>query len=249
MATAMETDNQNDDDEKNKSNSLDSETIDFNSDYVQIQLAELDILKPARSGYMLFAKLNRDKIGDCGAVSEQSKKIASLWNVLNDEQKEEWNLKVGKQKEKYEQYLDNNPEKKKLLQLYIQHKKLQKSNTHISFPLGTIKRIILRDPDIKRISKESLVLITESTQLFIDSMVKNISNSMTHKTINKKDFIKTLHNQTQYMFVRHVFKENNNNTNNNNNNNKKNSSNEPPKKKPKKNNNGSTITQLFNQKK
>eukprot|EP00483_Globobulimina_turgida_P000759 UN00759 len=187
-----------------------SNDIDLNSQYAQLQLAELDAMKPARSGYMLFAKSNRKQVGQCGAVSEQSKRIAALWNALGDEERKEWNNKVADAKRKYEEFLDNNPEKKKLLLLQQENKRLNKSKTAISFPLGTIKKIVLKDPDIKRISKESLVLITQSTQLFIDELVKKINEQQTAKTLTENDFINTLHSNSKYMFIRHVFKKNKN---------------------------------------
>ena len=74
MASALNTDeiqNEINDDEKSgadeiRDNSMD---IDMTSESIQAQLAELDAMKPARSGYMLFAQSNRKNIGQCGAVS------------------------------------------------------------------------------------------------------------------------------------------------------------------------------------
>eukprot|EP01083_Nonionella_stella_P157335 510732_1 len=235
--------------------SVDSVAIDLNSEDAKSQLAEIESMKPSRSGYMLFGKEHRKQIGACGSVSEQSKRISALWNALNDDEKQEWTRKVNEEKEKWQQYLSDNPLKKRLLDQYLEHKKANKNKANISFQNGTIKKMILRDPDIKRISKEAVIVINNATKLFIQHLVNKINNEETNlrssKTLSENDFINTIHSNSQYMFLRHEVDKNKSRsvsgrkrkaTDSNCN------TNEPPKKKAKHNNNGNTITQFFNQK-
>lgn len=206
--------------------------IDLDSEYARSALADLDSRKPARSGYMLFASEQRKITGTSGPVagiyipsnihkisnisdhgfSEQSKRISTAWNSLTDLERTEWNKKVETQKKEYDEYLAANPEKAQILKLQQESKKAKKDNANVSFPLATIKKIILRDPDIKRISKESLVLIGHCTNLFIADLAKRISEDETErrgsKTMTEKDMVETLHSNSKYMFIRHVFKKN-----------------------------------------
>ena len=235
--------------------------IDFESEEIKCLLLDLESRKPARSGYMLFASSVRSSIGGCGTVSEQSKQISSRWNGLNDKEKNEWNLKVEKSKKEYNEYLNNNPNLKKLLLIQAQLKKKENllkngGSSFNSFPLATIKKLILKDPDIQRLSKESLLLISECTSLFIKDLVNKtfdeqmIPNKV--KTLSENHLINTFHQNSKYMFIRHVFKKNKNQIlgfNANKNKNKQQQA--SPTKKIKHNanvNNGNTITQFFKQK-
>ena len=252
---AMETDstmknmsnNQDNDDQKSmksSTNNLSSMNSTTNSVDSSLNGIDIDIIKPARSGYMLFAKENRSKVIGCGAVSEQSRKISALWNALSDIEKEKYNKKVAEDKKNYELYLENNPEIKQLILNREKKRKESRNNNNSSFALGTIKKIILKDPDIKRISKESVLLITNSTELFIKDLIKNINLKYNQsKLISYQHFIDTLHSNQKYMFQRHVFKKNKNNHNN---------INQPPPKKKQRmnndnNNNNNKITNFFHE--
>ena len=186
---------------------------------------------------------------------EQSKRISASWNGLSDKGREEWNDKVAKAKKEYEQYLEDNPEIKKLLLLQQENKKRNKSNGDISFPLGTIKKIILKDPDVNRISKESIVLINHATKLFIEKVVNQTNDEQMilrgAKTLTEKDMVNLLHSSGKYMFLRHVFKKDKNTILGVKRKSNHNGNTEPPKKKMKHNanvNNGNTITQFFEKK-
>mmetsp|Transcript_35647 Transcript_35647/g.58455 ORF Transcript_35647/g.58455 Transcript_35647/m.58455 type:complete len:273 (+) Transcript_35647:55-873(+) len=179
---------------------------------IQQQLAELEALKPARSGYMFFAQLHRKESGSFGAVAEQSKRISAAWNALSESEKEEWNHKVESARLAYEQYLEQHPELHRILHLQEEEKRNAKNKSNTSFPLVTIKKLVLKNEDIGRISKEALTLINHSARLFIEDVVKQCSEQQTlarkSKTMTEQDFINTIHADSKYMFLRHVFKKN-----------------------------------------
>merc|ERR1712129_444644 len=203
----------NDDDTKTDATDQ-ATTIDLESADVQAKLAEIHSHKPARSGYMLFATEQRKSDNKGGPIAEQSKRISSAWNALSETEHAEWNKKVDDQKKAYEDFLTANPEMQRILAAEEQSKKDKKKNQNISFPLATVKKIVLRDPDISRISKEAVVLINHCTAMLIQYLAKRVNEDETErrgsKTITEKDCVETMHSNSKYMFIRHVFKKNKN---------------------------------------
>mmetsp|Transcript_26870 Transcript_26870/g.32715 ORF Transcript_26870/g.32715 Transcript_26870/m.32715 type:complete len:215 (-) Transcript_26870:119-763(-) len=169
-----------------------------------------DIKKaPPKSGYMLFAsemRANPDNIK--GTIAEQSKLISMKWNELNDDNKNIYKQKCIQLNNEYKKYLDNNPEIKELLN----KKKLNKINKNkATLPLNRIKKIYERDPDIKRVSKESQLLMQQATEMFIHALADSCSKETINngrKTISGKDFINAIHQDRKYLFLRHVFPKN-----------------------------------------
>jgi len=185
--------------------------IDFNSNAVQSQLAEIESHKPPRSGYMLFAKENRHLIAaeSCG-VAEQAKKLGALWSALSEQEQNDWIQKVETAKEDFERYLSEHPQHRRLLEAEKEYKKNRAKKVVI--PLATIKKIVSKDPDIGRVSKESYLLITQCAASFVEELVKTANEQHTaprkSKTLTEMDLVNTFHSNSKYMFIRHVFKKN-----------------------------------------
>ena len=139
---------------------------------------------------------------------EQAKKIGALWGELNEQQQQEWNQKVETAKQEFERFLDEHPEHKRLLEAQEELKKSKSKK--VSIPLATIKKIVTKDPDINRISKESLLMINHCASMFIQELVSTAHEQQTvprkSKTLTEMDLVNTFHSNTKYMFIRHVFK-------------------------------------------
>jgi len=185
--------------------------FDFCSKAVQSQLAEIESHKPPRSGYMLFAKENRHLIAaeSCG-VADQAKKIGALWSALSEQEQNEWIEKVETAKEDFERYLAEHPEHRRLLEAEKEYKKNKAKK--VAIPLATIKKIVSKDPDIGRVSKESYLLMNQCATLFVEELVKAANEQHTvprkSKTLTEMDVVNTFHSNNKYMFIRHVFKKN-----------------------------------------
>merc|ERR1712172_483482 len=66
-----------------------------------------------------------------------------------------------------------------------------------------------QDPDVKRISKEVLVMINHCVVLFVQRIAEATDERQTERQkargMSEKDVIKTLYSDDKYMFARHVF--------------------------------------------
>lgn len=80
-----------------------------------------------------------------------------------------------------------------------------KSGTELVFPLGRIKRIVKLDKEIKNLSKEALVAITKSTELFIASLTlktSQITGKRKGKVIKDSDLYQTVFSHEPLHFLR-----------------------------------------------
>ena len=142
--------------------------------------------------------------------SEQAKKIGALWSGLSEQERDEWNDRVETAKEEFERYLSEHPQHRRLLEAEKEHKK--RKTKAVSIPLATVKKIISKDPDINRISKEASLLINHCATMFVQELVKTAHEQETvvrkSKTMTEMDLVNTFHSNSKYMFIRHVFKKN-----------------------------------------
>ncbi|KOX71941.1 DNA polymerase epsilon subunit 4 [Melipona quadrifasciata] len=74
----------------------------------------------------------------------------------------------------------------------------------VKLPLGRIKTIIKLDPEVTMVNQEAVFLITKSTELFIDSLVKEsykYTAQMKKKTIQKRDVESAINNVDALAFL------------------------------------------------
>ena len=79
------------------------------------------------------------------------------------------------------------------------------NSTTLEFPLGRIKRIIKLDNEIKNISKEALVTITKSTELFIGYLVdktSQITKKRKGKVLKDSDLYQSIFSHEPLQFLR-----------------------------------------------
>merc|ERR1719204_1314731 len=187
-----------------------SDKIDLRSESVLSELAEVEARKPPRSGYLLFADCRRDSVSEQRlAAPEQSKLIAKLWTALDDEERDEWNEKVEVAKQEFEDYLAKHPEKRRLFELDRERQRQNQNRNNNQIPLLTLKRVIQRDPEVKRLSKEALIMINHCASLFVQRVATTAQERQPARKrgrgLSEKDVINTLYADDKYMFVRHAF--------------------------------------------
>ncbi|XP_060812740.1 DNA polymerase epsilon subunit 4 [Bombus pascuorum] len=74
----------------------------------------------------------------------------------------------------------------------------------VKLPLGRIKTIIKMDPEVNMVNQEAVFLITKSTELFIDSLIKEsykYTARMKKKTLQKRDVESAIDNVDALVFL------------------------------------------------
>ncbi|MES1920087.1 hypothetical protein MHBO_001806 [Bonamia ostreae] len=154
------------------------------------------IRKKKKSGYTLF-------IEECSNKDEKMtlKKRAEKWQALDEEEKNDWNRKAKILQKSLED------DKNSLDDLKIKQNKIFVKET--IFPLNRVKKIILSDQDVKRVNKEAILLVSKSTEKFIEYLSEKLSLLVEQKqlkTITKKDFDTLIHNDENLEFLKMVWK-------------------------------------------
>merc|ERR1712204_113487 len=122
-----------------------------------------------------------------------------------------WNGKVEAAKKAFEEFLAANPSKQRVFAFAEESRKQGKAKKKgDAIPLATLKKVVLMDPDIQRVSKETLMLINHCASLFVSSLVQRTSAEQMApsktKTMSEKHLIDAVHSDNKYLFMRHSFK-------------------------------------------
>lgn len=127
---------------------------------------------PKRSvtGYMLFATEQRQSVADELRAGEEkagvpavARILGRMWKEMPEEQRQAYKDRAAeKQKELHENDAENND----------QPEKVEDTGPPPALSLGSIKKIMIADEDVKRVSTESVQVMTKATELLISYVVE-----------------------------------------------------------------------------
>lgn len=178
---------QNQEEEEEEEEVNDEEDVDENTETEDIavdkeqteEIVEIEeksdkkVKPPKRplSNYMLFSSEMRTKLKDTmpsASIGQVQKEISKQWKELSEEQKQVYNKKAEEAKEQYEKELKGY--KDKYGDINNNNNTINDSNGNNNgtiIQLARLKRLIMIDNDIKRISKEGLKTIAFSIEEFV----------------------------------------------------------------------------------
>jgi len=100
-------------------------------------------------------------------VADVSKRIGELWNAASIDDRAPYITTAEKEKAAYSEWLE------KWGHTEASHEaNKEPSPTDLAIPVSKIRKIVKLDTEVKNLSKESLALITYSTELFVEYLAK-----------------------------------------------------------------------------
>ncbi|GMH40781.1 hypothetical protein BSKO_08685 [Bryopsis sp. KO-2023] len=126
----------------------------------------------AKSGYILFTSELRPSVtAELKAVDEKagvvavSKILGQKWKDLSTEQRDAYNARAAEEKKKAKEQHDNNNENN------VQDR-VEDAGPPPSLPISTIKKIMTTDEEVKRVSAESIQIMSKATELLLAYLVE-----------------------------------------------------------------------------
>ncbi|OQS03233.1 hypothetical protein THRCLA_04475 [Thraustotheca clavata] len=168
---------------------------------------DTNVAKP-QSAYFHFLADKRPQVkaeNPNATIGALQKILGTLWKELSAEDKEPYIQKALLDKERYakakerllERGIDIEPEKPEVA-----------SEDILLLPLARVKRIIQADPDVGKISKDALIVITKATEQFIQYLAAKGQDSAMiskRKTIKDSDLLQVIHGHGSLDWLRDDF--------------------------------------------
>ncbi|GBG32411.1 High mobility group protein [Hondaea fermentalgiana] len=145
--------------------------------------------KRPRSSYFLYLEEKRRDMAPgsalpegCKSVSDATKLWAMQWRAMSDEERKPFNERATEEKETYAREL------KAFLDAGGVQKKAKKKDERdaandrtLQIPLSVVSRIVKRDKDVGRASKDASLAIAKATELFLEFAAEQTMRFVEHK--------------------------------------------------------------------
>ena len=166
-----------------------------------------ELKKPCTAFFIYLNEMRSKIVQDNPGISfkEIPKVCSEMFKNLNTEDRAHYDKLAKLDRERYTKEVEEDKlNRKDDHEVNLQADSL-KFGTELVLPLGRIKRIIKLDSEIKNISKEALIAITKSTELFISSLTlktSQITGKRKGKVIKDSDLYQTVFSHEPLHFLR-----------------------------------------------
>ena len=146
------------------------------------------------------------------SIGEVTKQVGAQWRGLSPEEKASWNLQAAEAKKQYA--LDLQAYVKKYGAASLRDDGNAKSriysiqdlarNGDTIIPQTRVKKLVKKDPDVKNISKEALVLLTKCADMFtleMSLLTQKHASKGNHKGIRYSDVLATVRKTEKLAFM------------------------------------------------
>ncbi|CAK4693707.1 unnamed protein product [Aphanomyces euteiches] len=170
------------------------------------------LVKP-QSAYFHFLAANRAKFSEENpgvGIGPLQKLLSTRWNELTPEEKEPFVELAAADKERYRK------EEQALIEQGIDISALSNKKTSttdentLTLPLARVKRIVMTDPDVQKLSKDASLAIAKATEQFIQFLAAKSYDSASiskRKTIKDSDVLQAIHSHAMLDWLRDDFPE------------------------------------------
>lgn len=151
-------------------------------------------MKKPQSAYFIFSGERRQEIKDellkdkeTVSMGEVAKAIGSAWKSLSDEERQRYQDLAAEQKELYKKTLEeaggaNEGNEGNEAEGAVD----QTARIHSMLPLSMVKKVVMKDDEVNRITGDALKVLTEATGLFLGNLAsKSLALALGN---NKKNF-------------------------------------------------------------
>ena len=147
-------------------------------------------MKKPQSAYFIFSGERRQEIKDellkdkeTVSMGEVAKAIGSAWKSLSDEERQRYQDLAAEQKELYKKTLE---EAGGANEGNGAEGALDQTRIHSMLPLSMVKKVVMKDDEVNRITGDALKVLTEATGLFLGNLAsKSLALALGN---NKKNF-------------------------------------------------------------
>ena len=178
-------------------------------------------LKRARTAYFVFADERRPEVqakhtGE--GVAVHAKILGQMWAGMAAEEKHAYQLRAVEEREQVSKVIQSLRESGVLLDptdstgnrgmqrnMASATNNASDTSNELILPLSRIKKIIKLDPEVKGVSKEAMLLITRSAELFTDHLGSDavkIAQIQNRRKLLPEDVAETCGTKDQYFFLR-----------------------------------------------
>jgi histone H3/H4 len=192
-------------------------TDDLGAAVQQQQLPAPRLCRPiqkARTAYFIFADEKRAEIAarhpgeGVGAVARET---GQMWAALTEEEKARYHQQSAQEKERVaaelEEAYNNNylPDDSAALTTTTRNPATVHSSSSLQLPSARIRKICKLDPDVKGISKEALLLITKSAEVFtkrLGSETVRVAALQNRRKLLPQDLASVCSAREQFVFLK-----------------------------------------------
>jgi len=137
-----------------------------------------------------------------GAVARET---GQLWSALSEEEKALYHLKSAEEKETVAKALEQYKDFPDSAIFGKEEQETKPLVTALSLPLARIRKITKLDPDVKGMSKEALLLITKSAELFTSKLgmeTVKVAALLNRRKLLPEDVAHVCVAREQFLFLR-----------------------------------------------
>jgi histone H3/H4 len=171
-------------------------------------------IQKARTAYFIFADEKRAEIAarhpgeGVGAVARET---GQMWAALTEEEKARYHQQSAQEKERVaaelEEAYNNNylPDDSAALTTTTRNPATVHSSSSLQLPSARIRKICKLDPDVKGISKEALLLITKSAEVFtkrLGSETVRVAALQNRRKLLPQDLASVCSAREQFVFLK-----------------------------------------------
>lgn len=150
-------------------------------------------MKKPQSAYFIFSGERRQEIKDellkdkeTVSMGEVAKAIGSAWKSLSDEERQRYQDLAAEQKELYKKTLEEAGGANEGNEGNGAEGALDQTRIHSMLPLSMVKKVVMKDDEVNRITGDALKVLTEATGLFLGNLAsKSLALALGN---NKKNF-------------------------------------------------------------
>lgn len=164
--------------EEHQDGNMDEDEVMQTSDQEHVEGEDNPALPPRpkrpKSSYFQFLDSKRQSVSEndlpegCTKISDVTKYFASQWRAMTDEEKQPFVDLAAKEKETYDHDLKAYIEAGGSMEVNKSASGSANDSCALQLPLSVISRIVRRDNDVKRASKDAATAIAKATELFLE---------------------------------------------------------------------------------
>lgn len=167
------------------------------------------MLKKARTAYFIFMEEKRPQVqathpGE--GVAGHAKVLGQMWSSMSADDKQVYQLRAAAEREE----VSINMESMRNAGISTESSAVDASTDALILPLPRVKKIIKLDPEVKGVSKEALLLIARSAELFTAQLgmdTLKIAQIQNRRTILPDDLVDASTTKDCFVFLREDLKD------------------------------------------
>ncbi|ETV85560.1 hypothetical protein H257_03268 [Aphanomyces astaci] len=200
-----------DQDEKQVTEAKEDDTADDESHATLEQDVSVTKLAKPLSAYFHFLAANRAIVvaeNPGLGIGPVQKILSTKWNELSAEAKEPFTTMAAADKERY--LNDKQSLMDQGIDIEAAPRVPRNDESLLTLPSARVKRIMLTDPDVNKLSKDSVLAVTKATELFIHFLATKGHDSATiskRKTVKDSDVLTAIHSHAVLDWLRDDFPE------------------------------------------